>query len=186
MFSKPIHEIIYSLPENQKIEFPKEITNDSMIKFIHGIPIVTETFNKEHNHLWIIDDQSSNANEEVSDLFTRISHHFSISVILLTQNLFSNNCYFRTISLNAHYIIIFKSPRSQDQIRFLSRQICPTTSKFFIDSYTDCCREPYSYFLIDLTQNCNEDLRYRTKIFPDDNNTIVYKHVETRKYVKKR
>lgn len=185
MITKKIHEILYSLPHGQKITLPNELINDPMIKFVDGLPEITNKFSDGKNRLLIIDDQASEANEEVSLMFTRQSHHFNLSVILLTQNLFSSNPFFRTISLNSHYLIIFKSPRNQDQVRFLSRQIYPTKSKFFIDSYSDCCSKPYSYFLIDLTQKCEENLRLRTKIFPDDQCTIIYVFVEPKKTKKR-
>ncbi len=167
-------EVIYALPEGQKISIPEDVKCDSTIKFVHGIPKVDQFKDKMHR-LLIIDDQAADCGDEVVTLFTRLSHHFNISVILLTQNIFLPNPGFRTMSLNAHYIIIFKSPRSMDQITCLARQICPGNVKFFQESYQDCSNAPYSYFLLDMTQKCPEKLRFRSNIFPCDKNcTTIY------------
>jgi len=47
--------------------------------------------------------------KQVCELFTRASHHRNISVILITQNLFHQGRYCRDISLNAHYLVVFKT-----------------------------------------------------------------------------
>ena len=49
------------------------------------------------------------AKRDVCDLFTKGRHHHKICVILLTQNLFHQTRHGRDISLNAKYIVIFKS-----------------------------------------------------------------------------
>jgi hypothetical protein len=145
------------------------------VQIHRGIPEIGSEFADGKHRLLIIDDQSSECNEQVAQLFTRKSHHFSCSIILLTQNIFLANPWFRTISLNAHYIVIFKAPRSKDQISVIARQCYPQNTKFFQQSYDDCCSEPYSYMLLDLTQGCPEQLRIRSKIFPDDTpNTVIY------------
>jgi len=49
-------------------------------------------------------------NETVVNLFTKGSHHRNISIMYLAQNLFPKNKFARTISLNEHYMILFKNP----------------------------------------------------------------------------
>lgn len=170
MFDDMFHEIIYAIPPNQKMKFPDEIKDE--INVFEGIPSVA---GDSRPRLLIIDDQMQECGEEVMTLFTRGSHHFNISVIVLTQNIFISNPCFRTISLNAHYIILFKNPRALDQITVLARQICPTNMKFFQEAYEDSCREPHTYILLDMTQACKDEMRFRTKIFPDDDNsTTIY------------
>lgn len=174
MFDTQFTQIIYSLPPNQDIFLPDEIKNDKQILFHEGIPSFEE-FKDRKPRLLIIDDQARDCNQEISDLFTRGSHHFNISVILLAQNIFTSNPYFRTISLNSHYLIIFKNPRAFDQISVLARQISPNNTKFFLEAYEESCREPHTYLLLDMTQSCPDDLRLRTNIFPDDpDSTTVF------------
>ena len=58
--------------------------------------------------LLIIDDLMGAVNQRVVDIFTKYSHHIDVSALFLSQNIFNKNL--RTITLNAHYLIIFKSP----------------------------------------------------------------------------
>ena len=61
------------------------------------------------DQLLIIDDLMNEVDQRVVDLFTKHSHHIGVSVIFLTQNFFYKTM--RTITLNCHYLVMFKSPR---------------------------------------------------------------------------
>src|SRR5258706_1291764 len=54
---------------------------------------------------------------------SKISHHRNVSVLYLTQNLFFKSKHSRTMSLNSHYIIVFKNPRDVTQIKTLAAQM---------------------------------------------------------------
>jgi len=58
-------------------------------------------------------------------VFTKISHHRNVSVVYLTQNLFNKNKYARTISLYAHYLVLFKNPRDATQFATLAATSAP-------------------------------------------------------------
>ena len=73
------------------------------------------------------------------------------------------------MSLNAHYMVLFKNPRNVSQFANLARQMYPKTSQFAVDAYRDETREPYSYLLIDLRPEQDEEMRLRTNIFPGEN-----------------
>ena len=71
---------------------------------------------------------------------------------------------------------MFRSPRSLLQLTYLNNQIFPNNPGLLINSYKDIMnQEPFGYILIDLTAQCPDDLRIRTKIFPSER-TIVYKY----------
>jgi len=70
------------------------------------------------------------------------------------------------MSLNAHYMVLFKNPRDASQFASLARQMYPTKSSFAVEAYKDATREPYSYLFVDLRPEQDEDLRLRTNIFP--------------------
>lgn len=174
-------QIIYALPPNQEIHFPEHIKKDKDVILYKGIPDF-ESFSDARPRLLIIDDQIQECGDEIVALFTRGSHHFNVSVIVLTQNIFVSTPGFRTMSLNAHFIVLFKNPRAMDQVSCLARQICPDKAKFFQESYADSCKEPHSYFLLDMTQSCDEKLRFRSRIFPDDKGcTTVYVPIAAKK-----
>lgn len=174
LIDEPPEQVIYALPPGQEIHVPEDIKNDPAVNFFQGIPDL-DTFRDNRPRLLVIDDQIQECGEEVVALFTRGSHHFNVSVIVLTQNIFIPTPGFRTMSLNAHYIIIFKNPRAMDQANCLARQISPLNAKFIVESFSIACQQPHSYLLLDMTQSCPEDLRYRSKIFPDDpDRTVVF------------
>lgn len=174
MIDEPPVEIVYALPANQEIHFPVDIQADPAVLLFKGIPDFEE-FKDKRSRLLIIDDQIQDCGSGVVELFTRGSHHFNISVIVLTQNIFFTNPGFRTMSLNAHYIVLFKNPRAMDQVAVLARQVTPNSVKFFQESYADATKKPHSYFMLDMTQGCSEKLRFRTSIFPSDEScTTVY------------
>jgi len=147
----------------------------SNVKFFNGIPDMSN-FEIQPNSLLILDDLMTETNADVSKIFTKFSHHKSLSVIFIVQNLFPKGRYTRDISLNAHYIIAFKNPRDKLQIQYLARQVMPHHSKGVVEVFEKATIKPHSYLLFDLTQQTHDALRLRTNIFPDET-MHVYAHV---------
>ncbi|KAF0138338.1 MAG: hypothetical protein FD143_3683, partial [Ignavibacteria bacterium] len=116
----------------------------------------------------IIDDLMSSAadSKRISKLFTQESHHRNLTVIFIIQNLFNQGREMRTISLNAHYLVLYKNPRDKSQIRYLANQIYPENSKFLSSVYQDATSSPHSYLVIDLHPETPEQFRILTNIFP--------------------
>ena len=117
--------------------------------------------------LIIFDDQLSNIDSRVSDIFTIHSHHLKISVMLLVQRLFMPNTFFRTISLNTNYIILMKNTRDRISISQLARQIFPYKTRFLVDSYIDATILPYTHLIIDLRPETLDLFRLRANIFDE-------------------
>ena len=120
------------------------------------------------NTLVVIDDLMHEMDQSVSLLFTRGSHHKNVSVIFIMQNIFHASKYGRTINLNAHYLVLFKSPRDAMQISYLGRQMYPGKPKFLAEAFADATSRPYGYLFLDLKPNTDEDLRVRTNVLPDE------------------
>lgn len=175
LINHSMEKVVYCLPPAQKIEVPDFIQNDRKVIFHTGIPNF-EKFSSGKPCLIILDDLMSETNSEIMGLFTRQSHHKNISVIFLVQNIFfGGNKFFRTISLNSHYIILTKNPRDMNQISSLAVQLNPENATFVKLAYRDATRKAYTYLLFDTSQKCNEILRYRTNIFPDDTpRNVIY------------
>jgi hypothetical protein len=114
------------------------------------------------------------ADQNVCNLFTKLSHHRSVSVVFITQNLYHRNRFVRTMNLNTHYIVMFKNPRDANQVTALARQMYPGRSKFMVEAFKDATKNPYGYLLIDLKPETDERYRIRTNIFPDDDRQYVY------------
>jgi hypothetical protein len=109
--------------------------------------------------------REASESDNVLDMFTKGSHHKNLSILLLTQNIFSKGKHSRTISLNAHYIILFKNPRDKSQISHLARQMYPKESKFLEEAYFDATQDAHGYIFIDLKQSTPNELRIQTNIF---------------------
>lgn len=124
--------------------------------------------------LILFDDTMTEISNDFEQIFTNLSHHNNTSVIFITQNLFYNNSSYRTMSLNTDYLFIMKNARDKQQIGILAKQFCPGNSTYVIQSFTDATRSPFSYLLIDFTQNCPDPLRLRSKIFPQEFPYTVY------------
>jgi hypothetical protein len=152
-------------------EYQPMFDNYPQIEFHEGLPD-TSMFDGTPT-LLILDDLMSEANDSVTSLFTKVSHHRNISVVFLTQNIFYKNL--RTISLNSHYIVLFKNPRDAGQVTILARQMYPNNSKFVIDAFKDATSTPHSYLLFDLRPEQDEKLRLRSNIFPDQDQCVYVK-----------
>ena len=100
------------------------------------------------------------SDKPVVDIFTKYSHHKNLSVIYLTQNLFHQSKGQRDISLNAHYIVVFRNPRDHSQIAHFARQLYPENSKFIQEAYNDATDTPHGYILLDLKQETPESCLY--------------------------
>ena len=66
-----------------------------------------DDFDGKQTVLLVLDDLMNEADQTVANLFTKGSHHRNVNVVFLAQNLFSKNKFARTISLNAHYMVLF-------------------------------------------------------------------------------
>ena len=150
-------------------EFQPMFNNYPRVNFHEGLPELShEVFDGREPTLMIVDDLMAETNQLVANIFTKISHHRNISVLYLTQNVFDKNKYNRTISLNAHYLVLFKNPRDGTQFATLSRQMYPNSSKFAVEAYQDATSVPYGYLLVDLKSDQDERCRLRTNIFPGE------------------
>ncbi|KAK6189087.1 hypothetical protein SNE40_002192 [Patella caerulea] len=120
----------------------------------------------------VVDDLMGEDTEILQKWFTKKSHHHDTSVIYIVQNLFDKQQ--RTISLNAHYLVLFKNPRDASQIGVLARQMYPSRSKYMQEAYEDATSTPRSYLLVDLKPDTPEALRLRSNILPQEEPPIVY------------
>ena len=146
------------------------------IEFHRGLPNIAE-MDSSTPKVIVLDDMVEKCEKDKSilQLFTVDSHHKNISIILITQNLFSKGKYMRTISLNSHYIVAFNNPRDKLQISHLARQMFPNNPNFLIECYEDAVEnKPFGYLFIDLKQKTLQKFRIRTGIFEDDKEKIVY------------
>ncbi|GBO31067.1 hypothetical protein AVEN_174625-1 [Araneus ventricosus] len=137
------------------------------VEFHEGL---LSNINNISNALIIIDDLKSEIsnNDNLTKLFTKGSHHRNMSIIFIVQNIFHKGKDMRDISLNAHYMFLFKNPRDRSQAMHLGRQLYPNNVKFFREVCEDDIAKAFSYLLTDLTPQTDDSMRLRTGLFPGD------------------
>ena len=89
-------------------------------------------------------------------------------MLYLTQNLFPPGKLSRTISLNSHYILVFRNLRNSLGITTLAKQMFPKDTNYLMEAFRDATSQPYGYLLIDCHQLTPEDIRLRTNILPGE------------------
>ena len=159
-------KIIYSYAEWQPLyqHLPPSVT------LVEGLPDIPSY--SPDPLLIVIDDQMDQVDGEITRLFTKGSHHRNISVIYIVQNLFDSNKEHRTISLNAHYLVIFKNPRDASQVSHLAKQMYPGEAEYVKEAFALATREPYGYMIADLKQTTPQIVRLRGRIFPGEQQEV--------------
>lgn len=129
-----------------------------------------QTISPKEKNLIVLDDQMSETSDSKSlvNLFTKGSHHRNLSIIYLVQNLFFQGKSSRTISLNSHYIVVFRNPRDVTQFRTLANQIMCQNSGWLMQAYLDATSVPYGYIVIDNHPRSDPAYRFRTRIFREE------------------
>ncbi len=152
------------------------------IQFIHnpdavGMAQLYDSFRPRTRNLLIMDDQMGNSQIKsdqggsITKLFTQGSHHRNLTIIYIVQNVFNQSKEMRNVSLNSHYLVLFKNPRDKTQARILGQQMFPMEPGFLSAAYEDAIRRKFGYLLIDLHPSSDDATRVRTDIF---GSTVVY------------
>ena len=117
----------------------------------------------------------TSTDDRVVDMFKKISHLSNLSVAYHTQNIFYNNKQSRTLSLNSHYLVLFKNARDALQVANLARQMYPGKSASMVEAFKNATCIPYGYVLSDLKQETDDKLKLRTGRFPGDDLFVYVK-----------
>ena len=154
---------------------------DEMKSVVHGFIEDSENLIQQikeialgQNVFVIFDDLiNSKSLVDIATLFTVDARHMNISMAFLTQRMFVNNEHFRQISQNSDYFCIFKNPRNSSEIRTLAQQLTPGSLNL-IEIYKEATKNPFSYLLINLTQECDSNVKYISQIFDENHCVKVY------------
>ena len=124
--------------------------------------------------LIVFDDLINSKNlGDISNLFVVDGRHSNYSMIFTSQRMFVNNEYFRQISNNCDYFVVFKNPRNHSEIRTLAQQLTPLNLEL-LQIYAKATTEPYSYLFINLTQECDESIKFLSHLFDYDHYVKCY------------
>ena len=111
------------------------------IEFIQGLPSL-EILKDASQSLVVLDDLIHYPKDVISKIFTVYSHHYNFSVIFTTQNLFNKSI--REISLNSHFVVLFKNCRDATQIQTFMRQAFQENAKNAFQAYKNATSEATS------------------------------------------
>ncbi len=139
------------------------------IEFYRGMNQgIYDSISSKTTNLLILDDQMSKMGNstELSDMFTEGSHHRSLTIIFIVQNLYSQGKAQQDCRQNLHYSIIFKNPRDMSQIKLFGRRMYPDIKDGLIKPFREATSNPYGSLLIDGRPETPEAFRVRS-IFDD-------------------
>ena len=111
---------------------------------------------------------SAGESKQISKLFTKEAHQKYVTVIGIVQNVFYHGRVMRTISLYAHYLLLYKNPRDKSQMLYFAQQTFPENSKFLPKCYEHETQEPHSDLLLDLHPETPEQYIVLSNIFPGE------------------
>ena len=150
LITPPVQHIVYCYGQwqNQFKQFENKVT------FHELFPPATQQASSSQHTLLIIDNILDKEDTSlVRDIFIKGSHHNNISIIFVTQNLFLPHKDYRTLSLNAHDIVVFKNPRDMSQINALARQAFASKPTFLTTVHNQETSDRHSYLLLDFKQS---------------------------------
>ena len=117
---------------------PENMNDDSFIDTRYPSIIVIENLMRDATN-----------SKDVCEFFVEVSHHRNtgISVACIMQNAFSKGKENRTMSINTHYIVLFKNPRDQVGPAILARQMYPSNFKKFMIKYIEATQRIMDIYL---------------------------------------
>ncbi len=177
MYTEKVYGVLwcYSIWQPKFDQLEREIPN---IQFHRGIPSeeMIEQFADGSSHkLMVIDDQvdSITKSETVQDICLRGSHHRRLSLVYMTQNLFFQGRYAKSIQVNTCYNVLLANPRDVTQIATLSRQVFPHKSKAIVEAFEDITTHTkFGYLVVDTSPYAKPEYKLRTNIFPGETPTL--------------
>ena len=123
------------------------------------------SYARDQHTLIVFDDLIySESIPTISRLFTVEGRHNNMSLIFVTQKMFVNDEKFREISGNSDYFLVFKNPRNAREIRTLASQMTPGKMDL-VNYYEKATEKPFTYLFINLTQQCQEQVRFLSHLF---------------------
>ena len=151
---------------NEKIIFTENIPTEEELR---------DMMNSKKHGIFIADDKASEIgnNPFFMDLLVRMGHHYRLTNCLVVQDASLPGRMKSVMAKNFHVNVMMRSERDRGYLRSLG--VLMNDYKCLMDSYNDACSSPWSYFIIDTHPAANPDLKYRTRVFPDDEACIVYK-----------
>jgi hypothetical protein len=163
-------QIIWAYGVKNEVQNEQIMQENPNVQFVEGIPDQTLFNDPKVHSLVILDDLMNDIgkNSQIAKLFTVDSHHCNTSVIAILHNLFNQEKFSRTLALNTHYNIVFRSKRDKRQITQLNSQMFPIYPNYLQTAYEIATGKPFGYLVIDLHPKTPESISVHTGIFDDE------------------
>lgn len=171
-----VNEYVLRLQQMENVESDKN-ESKRWIRVCNGLPdeatVQREARATKGKLLLVLDDLMVGIRASFLDLlFTRGSHNWGVSVVLVTQHLFAREL--RIARNNSHYLVLMRNPVGALQVRNLGAQLFPGNAlRHFLEAYEDATAEPFGYLLIDMHPSTKPTMRLKTHIYPGEM-TVVY------------
>jgi hypothetical protein len=172
---KELDDLIVPTPE--RIHWAYGVKNEKQEQIIKNIkPSITfsegfpdlNIFDPETTNFLILDDlmDEIGKNRDCANLFTRGSHHNNITVLAIVHNIFNQDKYFRTLTLNGQDFVFFNSPRDRQQLRNFGRQVFPEHKNFLPAALEEASKmNERGYIIVRLKATIPDSLRVCTNVF---------------------
>lgn len=168
LFKDPISNVYWfcAFPPNEKI---------NGVQYKIGLPDQIEQLIEPHSLVIIDDFMKELSNSDIlTAMMTKAVHHLPMTLIYITQNLFSKGNDNKTRRLNSNYLIVFKNPHDKAQINYIGRQMYPRDKDFLSSAFDDATsKHAYSYLFIDCQQDTPDEIRVRSNITKQIQKTYV-------------
>ena len=178
MFITPPQVCVFSYTHWQPVyEQLQEKWGDN-ITFMEELPneeTLREIMTGHQHGIFVVDDKASEMSNGVffMDLLSRMGHHLKMSNVVLVQDPSLSGKMKSVLTKNFHVNVMMRSPRDRNYIRSLG--IMLNDYKCLIEAYDDACEGMFGYLVLDCHPLSNPALKYRTKVFPQDDHCIVYR-----------
>ena len=116
----------------------------------------------------LLENQMFGISDDIVRIFFELCNHCNTTCFFLSQNLFFANKKYRSISLNANYMILMKNVRDQSQIMHLAKQFAPYKESYVVQSFMDISKKMFGYMVFDYHQKSCDITRIRTNILPHE------------------
>ena len=132
------------------------------IQFVEGLDL-TVIKDASEDKLLIIDDLMLSLNKDLAHHFIAGSSHKRTTTIFITHAIFLNNDFYRLISSNSHYMMLFYNKRNYSQIVRLARQVLGSDSDLLLEAYKRL--DAYEFVLLSFHQRVPRELLIITDFF---------------------
>ena len=114
-------------------------------------------------HVVIFDDLvlGQKQNSFLTSVFSVLSHHFDISVFVITQILFANTDLNRSLLRNCDQVVVCRSAVASSTLRGLQQLYFTNQPKYLADAYAKITAKGGDYVNVNLTPQCLDSQRVR-------------------------